>query len=365
MRGRLPVGAIAAACPGDVGATAGDSCRDVRPSTDRAQARDAVKSRSFPPFGGEAEKNCVRVAGKGKSSSRRGAPPGDVARVRAILRARQHDQRRPPRHARVARGSAGRLAGAHDGGDDVRSAGARGRGAAGLRPDHRSEGRGVPGTRGGGVRRVGRARALRRNPMDDDEGEPGASQPRVFGLFREQCRAAWQLDPRKLPVDLLVYVVDTHLTSRGDVGEALRRRGRTWRRRSRACGTSRTPRLTTAARNGRMASSEDSYVLPNILRRGGSVNDAAYFAAESASRRRAGGGLRQHDRTASVAAWAGFLDPAGQALGMRRPRDHAQFPWIGRSGPADVRALQRGGADRARRRCWRRRSAIGSRRWRC
>src|SRR5688572_23345421 len=50
------------------------------------------------------------------------------------------------------------------------------------------------------------------NPMADEEAKIDAAEPsRVFGHFARNAERL-AVDPRKLPVDLLCYVVDTHLT---------------------------------------------------------------------------------------------------------------------------------------------------------
>jgi hypothetical protein len=75
---------------------------------------------------------------------------------------------------------------------------------------------------------------------------------------------------------------------------------------------------------------KNSYILPNILRRGGSVNDAAYFAAEIARANGIPAAACVSTIENPVAAWTGFLQfgpkPAWDATSAR----YAQHvPWIG------------------------------------
>jgi hypothetical protein len=177
------------------------------------------------------------------------------------------------------------------------------------------------------------------NPMADDEARIDPGEPsRVFGYFvRNADRLAF--DPRRTPAELLGYVVDTHLGpqeiewagrygggGRPNVAAAFFavpfREGVAYERNA---PPPPDPNAVAAA-PGENATPEfelnkNSYILPNILRRGGSVHDAAYFAAEVA---RAGGvpaAVCVSTVDAPDAAWCGFLPAAraGNRRGTRPP----------------------------------------------
>jgi hypothetical protein len=178
------------------------------------------------------------------------------------------------------------------------------------------------------------------NPMADEEVKIDPGEPsRVFGYF---VRAADRLamDPRRLPLDLLVYIVDTHLTqpemewanrygSRPNVAGAFFavpfREGVNYERRA---------AIAPAAVGGAVAVDDDfnknSYILPNILRRGGSVNEAAYFAAEVARANGIPAAVCVSTVENPVAAWTGFLQFGGRPTWDATSARHAQHvPWIG------------------------------------
>ena len=102
---------------------------------------------------------------------------------------------------------------------------------------------------------------------------------RVFDYFARNANHL-KLDPRELPAELLVYVVDGDLSEREVAWAAGRNAtaGWTWRHRSRMCGTWRT-RITTAAARARTA----GLVLPNIVRA-----QAGIAATRRTTRRRLG-----------------------------------------------------------------------------
>jgi hypothetical protein len=162
-------------------------------------------------------------------------------------------------------------------------------------------------------------------PDEDAKIDP-AEPSRVFEHFiRNADRMA--LDPRWLPVDLLIYVVDLHLKP-PELEWATRYGAR--------------PNMTGAffavpyregipyVRGGDEVN-EQAYLLPNILRRGGSVADAAYFAAEIA---RANGipavVCNATGADAGGVAWTGFLQFGGGRptwdFSSARHRDHAGWP---------------------------------------
>jgi hypothetical protein len=166
-----------------------------------------------------------------------------------------------------------------------------------------------------------------------DPAEPS----RVFGHF---VRAADRLafDPRKLPLDLLAYVVDIHLTQ-PEIDWANRygarpsvaffavpfREGVYYERRA---------TIAPAAIDGAVAVDPDfnknSYILPNILRRGGSVSDAAYFAAEVARANGIPAAACVSTIENPVAAWTGFLQAGARPTWDATSARHAQhMPWIG------------------------------------
>jgi hypothetical protein len=179
------------------------------------------------------------------------------------------------------------------------------------------------------------------NPEADEEVKINPGEPaRVFGHFaRSADRLA--IDPRKLPLDLLVYVVDTHL-----VQEELEWAKRYAARPNVAAAFFAVPfregvyferRALAAPAAGPGAGvilveemHKNSYLLPNILRRGGSVMDQAYFAAEVARANGIPAAVCVSTIDNPVAAWTGFLQlgsrPAWDATSAR----HAQHvPWIG------------------------------------
>jgi hypothetical protein len=183
------------------------------------------------------------------------------------------------------------------------------------------------------------------NPMADEEVRIDPDEPtRVFAHFARNAERL-AIDPRKLPVDLLAYIVDTQLTGdelawaqrygpRPNVAGAFFavpfREGVYYERR----GATAPPPPPGPGGRAEVVVQEvtrNSYVLPNILRRGGGVMEQAYFAAEVARANGVPAAVCVSTIENPAAVWAGFLTSSGarhawDATGAR----HAQHvPWIG------------------------------------
>lgn len=168
------------------------------------------------------------------------------------------------------------------------------------------------------------------NPMADEEVEIDPAEPsRVFAHFASAAdRLA--IDPRRLPLDLLVYVVDIHLVQ-PEIAWATRYGAR--------------PNVAAAFfavpfregvhydRDAAAATDEtnrNAYLLPNILRRGGGVRDAAHFAAEVARANGIPAVVCVSTVENPVAAWAAFLTPGSRPAWDATSARHAQHrQWIG------------------------------------
>lgn len=162
----------------------------------------------------------------------------------------------------------------------------------------------------------------------------------VAGVFRHFLTGARQLrfDPRKTPAELLVYVVDVSLGE-----EELRwATGRYGPRADVAATFFDVPYRPGATYDrDRDFLTEQSYVLPNLLRRGGACADAAYFASQVA--KAAGVPSAPCRAAASVGAgdgeqpaWVAYLQPraggggggggGGAAWNVARYPEHGGWP---------------------------------------
>ena len=317
-----------------------------RPVDPLAQpARDAVKSRSLPAFGGEAEKHLRAELAKGTemkhaevlrlatwrefaryfsrvNSTTNGhhdtlawlAGQGDVLSV-VMMSVSESDP--PERVLEVLRA---------------------------LRADHRERVEEFPELAAAVCVVWDAHERFGGDPMGDQEVKIDPGEPsRVFGHFARNAERL-AIDPRKLPVDLLCYVVDTHL--RGDeIAWAQRygprpnvagaffavqfREGVYFERRTAAAAQPPLP----GERQGVVVEevNRNSYILPNILRRGGGVTEQAYFAAEVARANGVPAAVCVSTIDNAVAAWAGFITFAGgrSAWDATSARHAQHVPWIG------------------------------------
>jgi hypothetical protein len=188
------------------------------------------------------------------------------------------------------------------------------------------------------------------NAMGDDEVRLDPGEPsRVFEHFaRDADRMA--ADVRKLPMDLLVYVVDTHLGpmeiewasrygggARANVAGAFFavpfREGVYYERNAPTPVVANAPNAGPGEGGVEIELNKKSYVLPNILRRGGSVHDAAYFATEIARANGIPAVVCISNLDSPIAAWCGFLQVGGggsKATWDATSARHVQHvPWVG------------------------------------
>jgi hypothetical protein len=161
-------------------------------------------------------------------------------------------------------------------------------------------------------------------PEEDVAVDP-AEPSRVFDHFRKSAdRLA--LDPRRLPIDLLIYVVDLHLTQQ-EIDWATR-----YGPRPSVAGTFLAVPYREGVnydRNTRELT-DQAYLLPNVLRRGGSVTDAAYFATEIAKANGIPAAVCASDITKPTAAWAAFMQFGSRPtwdFNSARHKEHGG--WIG------------------------------------
>jgi hypothetical protein len=312
--------------------------RPVDPLTQKA--RDAVKSRSLPSFGGEAEKQIRAELEKGKELN--------ATEVLRLVTWREFARY----FARVNNTTAGHqdtlvwLAGQPDILNAVMMAVTTSdppervlEVLRALRADHRERIEEFPELAAAVCVVWDAHERFGGNPMGEEEVKIDPSEPsRVFGHFaRGADRLA--IDPRRLPLDLLVYVVDIHLTQQ-EIDWASREGGRPnvagaffsvafregvyFERRGAVAPAALTGAVVVEDMN------KNSYLLPNILRRGGSVNDAAYFAAEVAKANGIPAAVCGSTIEGPVAAWTGFLQFGGRATWDATSARHAQHvPWVG------------------------------------
>jgi hypothetical protein len=118
-------------------------------------------------------------------------------------------------------------------------------------------------------------------PSTNPDEEPKIDAARVAAVFRHFVRTSNQarFAPKKTPPELLAYVVDVGLTD-DELRWAASRYGSRVDASAAFLDVAYRPGATYDP--GKEALTDRSYVLPNILRRGGRCADAAYFAAEIA-----------------------------------------------------------------------------------
>jgi hypothetical protein len=321
----------------------------VRPTSHPAdplaqQARDAVKARSLPAFGGEAEKQLRAELEKGKELN-----PAEVLRLatwREFARYFSRVNTNVDGHHDTLAWLAGQpevlpvimmAVSTADPPERVLEV------LRSLRADHREGIEEFPELAAAVCVVWDAHERFGGDPMAEMEVKIDPREPsRVFGHFaRNADRLAF--DPRKLPLDLLIFVVDTHLAqpeiewaarygARPNVAGAFFavpfREGVYYERRA-AMAPAPPPGQGEAVVIDEEFT-KNSYVLPNILRRGGGVMEAAYFAAEVARANGIPAAVCVSTVENPVAAWAGFLQGGNRPTWNATAARHAQHvPWIG------------------------------------